>query len=134
MYKSKNISVVVPAYNEEKQIENVILTMPKFVDRIVIVDDKSTDKTVQIVSKLIKKNRKIILIQHKKNEGVGGAIASGYKWCKNNNTDVSVVMAGDGQMLPKDLKTILDPVADGQADYSKANRLLSGNAFTKIPK
>jgi glycosyltransferase involved in cell wall biosynthesis len=134
MYKNKIIGAVVPCYNEGKQISKVVETMPNFVDKIIIIDDKSKDNTVKIIENLRKKYKKIILIEHKINEGVGGAIASGYKWCRDNKMNVAVVMAGDGQMLPKDLPAILDPVVDDKADYSKANRLMSGEAYEKIPK
>ncbi|MDD4530477.1 MAG: glycosyltransferase family 2 protein [Candidatus Gracilibacteria bacterium] len=134
MYKDKIIGAVVPCYNEGKQISKVVETMPDFVDKIIIIDDKSKDNTVKVIEGLQKKYKKIILIEHKINEGVGGAITSGYKWCRDNKIDVAVVMAGDGQMLPKDLPAILDPVVEDRADYSKANRLMSGEAYEKIPK
>jgi glycosyltransferase involved in cell wall biosynthesis len=135
MYRNNIISVVVPAHNEETQIARVIDTMPDCVDHIVIIDDLSQDSTVEVV-----KNHpafgtdRIILIEHEKNQGVGGAIASGYKWSRDNNCDIAVVMAGDAQMDPDDLPTILDPVVDDVADYSKGNRLITGEAFQKIPK
>ena len=134
MYKNKKISVVVPAYNEETQIHKVIKTMPKFIDFIVITDDKSTDGTVKVIQKLQKSNPKIILLEHKINEGVGGAIASGYKWSRDNNIDIAVVMAGDAQMDPIDLPIIIDPVEENIADYSKANRLVTEDSYNKIPK
>ncbi len=137
MYKKKTIAVVVPCYNEAKQIGSVLRSMPSFVDKIIVVDDKSLDKTVSIVKDLGQKKKtekKIILLEHQTNQGVGGAIASGYQWCRQKNIDVVAVMAGDGQMLPKDLPAILDPVVEGRADYSKANRLFSGEAYKKIPR
>lgn len=134
MYKDKIIGVVVPCFNEGKQINNVIKTLPKFIDKIVIIDDKSKDDTVLKIEILKKKDKRVILIKHNVNQGVGGAISSGYKWCRDNNIEVTVVMAGDGQMLPKDLPAILDPVVEDRADYSKANRLLYGDAYKKIPK
>lgn len=134
MYKEKRISVVVPAYNEETQIETVIDTMPAFVDDIVIVDDKSKDRTAEIVEARGKTDRRVVLLRHEVNQGVGGAIATGYKWARDNGSDIAVVMAGDGQMDPDDLPSILDPVADGHADYSKGNRLISGEAYKTIPK
>lgn len=134
MIKNKKIAVVVPCYNESRQIGNVIKKMPTFVDKIVVIDDKSQDKTVQIVEDLALKNKKIILLKHLKNEGKGAAVATGYKWCLRNNIDVAAGMDGDGQMLAKDLQTILDPVVEDRADYAKANRLISGIAFKKIPK
>jgi len=134
MYKNKSVCVVVPAYNEETQISMVIETMPDYIDKIIIVDDASKDGTVEVVNTFLKTNEKIVLLRHKKNEGVGGAIATGYKWARDNDLEIAVVMAGDGQMDPADLPTLLDPVAENKADYSKGNRLFTGEAYTKIPK
>lgn len=135
MYRDKTIAVVVPAYNEETQIEKVLSTMPVIVDYIVVVDDSSRDATVQVVEKYISKTRrKIILLKHPCNRGVGSAILSGYEWTRAHGIDISAVMAGDGQMDPEDLGLILDPVIDGDADYAKGNRLFTGEAWKKIPR
>jgi len=77
---------------------------------------------------------KLILIEHEKNGGVGGAIASGYKWARENKIDISVVMAGDAQMNPGDLPSLLEPVVNGEVDYTKGNRLFTGDAWRQIPK
>lgn len=134
MYKGKSICVVVPCHNEETQIANVIKTMPEYVDKIVAVDDQSSDNTLYIIKECQKTNSKVELIALKQNQGVGGAILLGYNWARDNNFDLAVVMAGDGQMHPDDLPTLLDPVAEDIADYSKGNRLFTGEAFKKIPK
>ena len=135
MYQGKTVAVVVPAYNEETQIERVIDTMPAIVDKIVIINDCSKDKTAQVVSRHpALASGRVVLLQHEVNQGVGGAIATGYKWARDHGIDVAVVMAGDGQMHPDDLPAILDPVVDGIADYTKGNRLVTGEAFRKIPK
>lgn len=134
MYKGKKIAVVIPAHNEETQIGRVIETMPDFVDRMVIIDDKSSDRTVEVVQKYQGSFDQVVLIQHEKNKGVGGAISTGYEYARDNHFDVAVVMAGDGQMAPSDLPAILDPVVDETADYSKGNRLFTGEAYQKIPK
>lgn len=135
MYKGKTIGVVVPAYNEEKLIARVIESMPEMVDKIVIVDDCSKDNTAVVVESLAKENpERIVLIRHEVNQGVGGAIATGYKWCRDQKIDATAVMAGDAQMDPNDLPALLDPVVDGEVDYSKGNRLISGEAWEKIPR
>jgi glycosyltransferase involved in cell wall biosynthesis len=134
MYRTKTVAVVVPCYNEETQIARVVETMPSIVDRIFIVDDLSRDKTVERVRELQHIDPRVELICHAVNQGVGGAIASGYKFARDQNYDIAVVMAGDGQMDPDDLPTLLDPVVDARADYSKGNRLITGEAFKKIPK
>jgi glycosyltransferase involved in cell wall biosynthesis len=75
---------------------------------------------------------RIILIEHDVNQGVGGAISTGYKWCRDHEIDIAVVMAGDAQMDPDDMPTLLEPILDGQADYAKGNRLFTGDAWNKI--
>ena len=134
MYKNKSVCVVVPAYNEETQIGTVIETMPDYVDTMIIIDDASKDRTVEIVRGYQQSTDRIVLIPHEKNQGVGGAIASGYKWARDHDFDMAAVMAGDGQMDPADLPTLLDPIAENTADYSKGNRLFTGEAYQKIPK
>jgi len=186
MLNEKTIAVVVPCYNEVTQIGSVIETMPDFVDRIVIVNDKSNDKTAEKVisyindenynstsavirdktkgdfvettynyadkvvfdqnikekqyfnpSEVINSNSeksKVILINHTKNGGVGAAIASGYKWCKDHDIDCTAVMAGDGQMDPNELIDICEPVVFENIDYVKGNRLIHRSAWLVIPK
>jgi glycosyltransferase involved in cell wall biosynthesis len=135
MYRGKTVAVVVPAYNEEKLIDRVLTTMPEFVDIIVLVDDSSKDLTVAKVRSLTNTYpKRLILIEHAINRGVGAAIATGYKWCRDNNMDVTVVMAGDAQMDPEDLPALLNPVVKDETDYAKGNRLISGEAWRKIPR
>jgi len=133
MYLQKKIAVVVPAYNESKLIAQTLMTMPSLVDTIIVVDDKSNDTTVEIIKEMAKGDSKVILIQHEVNQGVGGAIVTGYKKAVELEIDVTAVMAGDGQMDPNDLTNILDPVANGDADYTKGNRLFQGDAWNMIP-
>ncbi len=134
MYKDKKIAVVVPCYNEETQIGKVVETMPDFIDAIVIVDDVSKDRTVEVVKALKEKYPQIVLLEHPENQGVGGAIATGYKWARDNDIDAAVVMAGDAQMDPNDLPVLLDPVVSGEVDYSKGNRLIWRGSYRIIPK
>lgn len=135
MYREKTVAVVVPAYNEETQIARLVIDMmPSLVDKIIIVNDRSKDKTSEKVRETLAYSLgRVELIEHEINQGVGGAIATGYKWARDNNFDVAVVMAGDGQMNPDDLPAILDPVVEERADYTKGNRLVTGEAFKKIP-
>jgi glycosyltransferase involved in cell wall biosynthesis len=135
VYENRRIAVVVPAYNEETQIGKVIETMPEFVDRIVVIDDCSKDKTSEVVKEYAEKDpERVHLIRHEKNKGVGGAISTGYREAVEEGADVVAVMAGDGQMPPGELMNIIEPVVEGKADYAKANRLFTGEAWHKIPK
>ena len=134
MYRDKVVAVIVPAYNEEKLIGKVLETIPSFIDHIVVVDDASSDRTGDVVKAHQEEDSRIVYLRHPKNQGVGGAIVTGYKWARDNEIFVSVVMAGDGQMDPEDLPELLDPIVDGQVDYSKGNRLFTGKAWNVIPK
>ncbi|KUL94105.1 ribonuclease BN [Bosea sp. WAO] len=135
MYKSKTVAVVVPCYNEERLISRVIETMPDFVDHIVCVDDQSRDRTVEIVEgHAAAQPGRVVLIRLPQNEGVGGAIAAGYRWARDNGIDATAVMAGDAQMDPDDLPALLDPVVAGEVDYAKGNRLFTGEAWKIIPR
>jgi len=134
VYKGKTVAVVVPAHNEEGLIGRVIETMPGCVDKIIVANDCSTDGTADIVREHGKRCERVVLIDLEKNEGVGGAIAAGYKWARDHEIDLTAVMAGDAQMDPDDLPALLEPVAEGRADYAKGNRLFYGNAWMMIPK
>jgi glycosyltransferase involved in cell wall biosynthesis len=134
MYRENVIAVIVPAYNEEKLIGKVLETVPTFIDHVVVVDDASSDRTGEVVKARQEEDSRIIYLRHPRNEGVGGAIATGYKWARDNEISISVVMAGDAQMDPNDVSKLLDPVADGEVDYSKGNRLFTGKAWRIIPK
>lgn len=123
LYKGKRIGVVVPAYNEERFIAQVVLTVPEFVDRIYAVDDASTDGTGAVLRRLERSVARLRVITHETNKGVGGAIVSGHKAALAEGMDVVAVMAGDGQMDPAILHRIIDPVVEGRADFAKGDRL-----------
>ncbi len=133
MYENKTIYTVVPCYNEEAQIGRVIETMPAFVDRIVVVDDVSHDRTCEVVQKLAAADPRVVLIRHETNRGVGAAIATGYILARDEKADVTVVMAGDAQMDPADYPDVILPVVRDIADYCKGNRFKYFNGLKKIP-
>ena len=135
MIKNKKIAVVIPAHNEEKMIGKVIETMPNFVDLIIVIDDASTDKTVKKASDAAKKfKKKTEIVVNKKNKGVGGAIVIGYYMAIAKKMDCTAVMAGDAQMDPAELKDIVLPIINNEAEYVKGNRLIHGKAWQMIPK
>ena len=134
MYQNKLVAVVIPSYNEAKNIASVISGIPKFVDHIVVVDDASKDNTAEVVRNLSNDNKRLVFLQNSKNLGCGGALATGYKWAIVNSIDIAVRMDGDGQMDANDIERLVEPIANGEVDYTKANRLFSGEAYEKIPK
>jgi len=134
VYDGKTVAVVVPAYNEEKLIGTVLDSMPDFVDLIIVVDDASTDRTYDIVTSYhVRLADRLVVVHHTHNQGVGAAIVAGYKQALRRQSDVIAVMAGDGQMDPDDLVRLVAPVAHGEADYAKGNRLFRGESWQMIP-
>jgi len=135
MHLGRKVGVVVPAYNEEKLIERTVRTMPSFVDRIIVVDDCSRDRTVEIVQNLAQEfGARLVLVRHERNQGVGRTIVTGYQRAIEEECEVTAVMAGDAQMDPRDLIRIIEPVAKREADYVKGNRLFRGESWQMIPK
>ncbi|AXT58308.1 glycosyltransferase family 2 protein [Aquimarina sp. MMG015] len=102
------------------------------------VKRKSIDEIQKFTpSEILNKNpntEKIIVIKHLENGGVGAAIATGYKWCKDHDIDCTAVMAGDGQMDPDELESICKPVIAEDIDYVKGNRLIHKSAWVIIPR
>jgi glycosyltransferase involved in cell wall biosynthesis len=139
MFEGLPVTVVVPAYQEEKLIDRVLDTMPSYVDRIIVVDDASTDNTEYCLRKALARfgGERLRVIRHAKNGGVGAAIVTGYQGAleevSSRGAGLVVVMAGDAQMAPSDLPRLLLPLARGQADYTKGNRLFTGQAWKIIP-
>ena len=132
MLEGKRVAVVVPAFDEERLVGETIRGIPAFVDRILVIDDASRDATPARVEEVA--DPRVLLVRHESNRGVGAAIASGYRAARDEGVDVVCVMAADGQMDPAELRELVEPVARGEVEYAKANRLVSGEAWTVIPR
>jgi glycosyltransferase involved in cell wall biosynthesis len=137
MFEGRRVFVVVPAHNEEKLIGTVLDTMPAIVDRVVVVDDASTDGTAKALEAARGRlGERLVVVRHAANGGVGAAIVTGYKaaMAEAGATGLVAVMAGDAQMDPADLPRLLTPLVRDQADYTKGNRLFTGEAWKIIPR
>jgi glycosyltransferase involved in cell wall biosynthesis len=132
MLDGKRVAVVVPAFDEERLVGETVRGIPDFVDRIIVVDDASRDATAARVEELA--DARVVLLRHERNQGVGAAIATGYARALDEAVDVTCVMAADNQMDPAELRALADPVARGEVEYAKANRLVSGEAWQVIPR
>ncbi len=134
MLEGKRLAVVVPAHNEEALLPETLDGIPELVDRIYVVDDASADATAERARAAADADPRIEVVVHEHNRGVGAAIVTGYKRALVDEIDVTCVMAGDNQMDPADLEAIAGPVARGEVDYAKANRLFTGQAWQLIPR
>jgi glycosyltransferase involved in cell wall biosynthesis len=135
VFEGKKISLVIPAYNEERLIRPTLKNAPPTVDKVFVIDDASTDNMAEVVKGCMKEDKRIELIRHEKNQGVGQGIITGYKRSAEEGYDIAVVIGGDNQMDLKDLPNFLEPLVKGEADYTKGNRFMKeGNAFEDMPR
>ena len=132
MLEGKRVAVVVPAHDEEPLIATTIGGIPSLVDGIVVVDDGSSDGTAAAAAGA--GDDRVEVIRHDRNAGVGAATVTGYRRALEQGYDAIVVMNGDNQMDPADLPALVRPVARGEVDYAKANRLFTGQAWKLIPR
>lgn len=135
MYRKLETAVVIPCYNEEKMITQTIKKIPEYIDHIIAVNDASTDNTIGVLNKLKKQYSKLIVVDNKVNQGVGGALIAGYDYAiKNTKATAIGIVAGDDQFDSSYLKAMLDDFIDQSADYLKASRFFHREAFKTMPK
>jgi glycosyltransferase involved in cell wall biosynthesis len=127
-----NISAVIPAYKVKKHIKEVITTLPEFVTNIIVIDDKCPQNSGEYVLSL--HLEKVTVIFHEENQGVGGSVLSGYKKALEFGSQIVVKVDGDGQMDPRLMKQLIQPIMDGLADYTKGNRFKDFKALKSMPK
>ena len=125
MYQGYKIAIVVPAYNEADLIADTLSGMPDIADRVYAVDDGSTDDTHQIMKRF--SSERFCILSNGRNGGVGAAIATGYKKAVEEHMDIVAVMAGDNQMDPQHLTTLLNALITDKVDYVKGTRLTQLN-------
>jgi len=131
MYKGKKIALVVPAYNEQRLIKPTLTHVPALIDKVYVVDDGSKDNTAEVIKSIMRKDKRIMLIKHKKNMGLGQALITGYKKSFEDKTDITVVVGGDYQMDLSEVDRFLEPITSGQADYVKGNRFMEDEEVSK---
>ncbi len=127
------IAAVVPAYRVERQIEAVLCGLPDYLKYVIVVDDASPDKTAELASALAERDPRIVLVRHECNQGVGGAMSSGFQRALELGAQVVVKIDGDGQMDVSRLPELLAPLILGRADYTKGNRFRDFTALRQMP-
>jgi len=130
MLENKKITIVIPAYNVLKHLKDAIISIPDFVDKIIVVDDKCPQNSGKTVENL----DRVTVIYHSKNQGVGGAVFSGYKEAIKQECDIVVKIDGDGQMDTAYLQKLITPLIDNKADYTKGNRFFDLTKLKTMPK
>lgn len=132
MIGGRRIAVVIPAFRVEKEIGGVLDRMPPWVDTVHVVDDESPDRTSEVVRG--RGEPRVRLVRHDRNQGVGGAMATGFAAALAEGAEILVKCDGDGQMDPADIASLVKPLLEGRAEYAKGCRFHHGDELRTMPR
>ncbi len=131
-YSQVTVAVIIPSYRVKKQILSVIEKIGESVQSIIVVDDACPEHTGEFVKSECKDPR-VTVVFHPQNQGVGGAMISGFKKALELNADIVVKVDGDGQMNPQLIPKLIAPLIEKRADYVKGNRFFNLYSLTEMP-
>lgn len=130
MYRGLSVIAIIPVFNEEKKIGEVLRRMPRaLIDEVLVVDDGCTDTSVQVARAL-----GASVLPLGRTVGVGAALRAGYLYGLEKGYDVAVTVAGNNKDTPEEIAILLDPIADDRADFVVGSRFLKRRAnFGPMP-
>jgi glycosyltransferase involved in cell wall biosynthesis len=132
-FSEYQIAAVVPAYRVERDIESVLCSLPPYLKHVLVVDDASPDRTAELAAAVAQRDCRVLLLRHEHNQGVGGAMVTGFRKALELGAQVVVKIDGDGQMDISRLPDLLAPLILGKADYTKGNRFRDFSALRQMP-
>lgn len=132
-FRKFNLTVVIPAYHVADKIESVLTELPDYLCHIIVVDDASPDNTSALVQAFASRDRRIVLVRHAQNQGVGGAMLTGFRKALELGAQVIVKLDGDHQMDPAHIPALVTPLLEGKADYAKGNRFRDFESLRHMP-
>lgn len=126
------LAVVVPSFRVRNHIVAVVQDALQFVDRVYVVDDCCPENSGQLVQESFTDPR-VTVLRHAENQGVGGAMVTGYRQAIADGCDIVIKMDGDGQMDAAQVPALVQPIIDGTADYTKGNRFFAIDYLKGMP-
>lgn len=123
-----NVWVVIPAYNEEQKLGEVLRRVLEFVPNVVVVDDGSRDKTFEVAHRA-----GVHALRHRINRGQGAALATGIEFALRRGADIIVTFDSDGQMQASDIPMMIEPIESGEVEAVLGSRFVE-KTVRNMPK
>jgi glycosyltransferase involved in cell wall biosynthesis len=120
------VIAAIPCLNEEQFIGDIVTRARRYVDKVIVVDDGSTDNTAEAAQAA-----RAHVIRHKARQGAGAATRSAFEAAKKYNADILVTLDGDGQHNPDEIPQVLAPILRGEADLVIGSRFLEPTQQTQ---
>ncbi len=131
-FSGARIAVVIPSYKVTRHIADVIAAIPPFVWRIYVIDDACPNGSGKFIEANVRDDR-VSVLYHPQNQGVGGAVMTGYRVAIKDGAEVIVKVDGDGQMDPSLISNFVEPILAGETDYTKGNRFFDLEEIRVMP-
>lgn len=128
-----HIAAVLPAYNVERELGAVLLSLPSLFTTVIIVNDGSRDETGAIAERYAQRDARVLVVHHEQNRGVGGAMVTGFRLALDAGAEIIVKIDADGQMPLWLVPQLITPLLRGDADYVKGNRFRDFEAVRAMP-
>ena len=130
----QHITAIIPCFNEEKSIKDIVSKVKKYCDNIIIIDDASSDKSPEILESIKDdSNINVSVFRNNKNKGIGFSVKRGLYEALKLKTDIIIKIDGDGQHLPEDIPIFLDKINNENFDFVKGNRFLLKKNLKNMP-
>ena len=120
-------AVIIPAFNEEKSIEKVVKEIPSSVDEIIVVNNNSTDGTVEAAA------RAGATVLNETYKGYGAACLKGIEYCRSKEFEIIVFLDGDYSDYPEQMKLLIEPIINGECDFVLGSRVLGDREKGALP-
>ena len=127
------VLAIVPAYSVVDSVSEVVEECLSYVDNVLVVDDCCPQESGKKVERDFDSVKSVSVLFHANNQGVGGAIKTGYRWALKNSFDVIIKVDGDGQMSPQLIPSLIKPLVNGSSDFAKGNRFDSPRTVKQMP-
>lgn len=125
--------IIMPAYNAGETIEQVFARIPEQaaekISKYVVVDDGSTDNTLEVLDRLSRQYPALVVLRHEQNKGYGAAEKTLLNYALENDADIAILLHSDGQYAPEKIPELIAPLEAGEADIVQGSRMLDGGAL-----